>query len=122
MYKQVLLLFITTLALGLMIGYFFGYDNGAKEVFAEITSFEECAAAGFPIMESYPEQCRTPDGKHFVREVPEEPETPDTSDDDSPVISPPILEPVACTMDAKICPDGTALGRTGPNCEFPPCP
>jgi len=29
---------------------------------------------------------------------------------------------VACTMDAKICPDGSAVGRTGPNCEFAPCP
>lgn len=27
----------------------------------------------------------------------------------------------ACTMDAKICPDGTSVGRTGPNCEFAPC-
>lgn len=27
-----------------------------------------------------------------------------------------------CTMDAKICPDGTGVGRTGPNCEFAPCP
>jgi hypothetical protein len=29
---------------------------------------------------------------------------------------------VACTMEAMICPDGTAVGRTGPNCEFAPCP
>lgn len=29
---------------------------------------------------------------------------------------------VACTMEAKICPDGTAVGRQGPNCEFAPCP
>ncbi|MBI5457781.1 PKD domain-containing protein [Candidatus Kaiserbacteria bacterium] len=28
----------------------------------------------------------------------------------------------ACTMEAKICPDGTAVGRTGPNCEFAACP
>lgn len=28
----------------------------------------------------------------------------------------------ACTMDAKICPDGSAVGRSGPNCEFTPCP
>lgn len=30
--------------------------------------------------------------------------------------------PIACTMDAKICPDGSAVGRTAPNCEFAPCP
>lgn len=29
---------------------------------------------------------------------------------------------IACTMEAKICPDGSAVGRTGPNCEFTPCP
>ena len=36
---------------------------------ANIESFEECAAAGNPVMESYPRQCRTEDGKHFVEEV-----------------------------------------------------
>lgn len=31
-------------------------------------------------------------------------------------------EGVFCTLDAKICPDGSSVGRTGPNCEFAPCP
>ncbi len=30
--------------------------------------------------------------------------------------------PQACTMEAKLCPDGSAVGRQGPNCEFAPCP
>jgi len=30
--------------------------------------------------------------------------------------------PTACTMEAKICPDGNTVGRVGPNCEFAPCP
>lgn len=29
---------------------------------------------------------------------------------------------VACTQEAKLCPDGSSVGRTGPNCEFAPCP
>ena len=29
---------------------------------------------------------------------------------------------IACTMEAKLCPDGSAVGRTGPNCEFAKCP
>lgn len=33
------------------------------------TTFEECVALGNPVMESYPEQCRTEDGKHFVRDI-----------------------------------------------------
>jgi len=35
-----------------------------------ITNFDECAAAGNPVMESYPRQCRTSDGRLFVEEVP----------------------------------------------------
>ena len=31
-------------------------------------------------------------------------------------------EPVACAMDAMECPDGSWVGRTGPNCEFAECP
>lgn len=30
--------------------------------------------------------------------------------------------PKACTQEAKICPDGSSVGRSGPNCEFSPCP
>jgi hypothetical protein len=40
-----------------------------QEAEKDINSFEECAAAGFPIMKSYPEQCRTPDGRLFVRDL-----------------------------------------------------
>ncbi len=29
---------------------------------------------------------------------------------------------IACRMDALICPDGSSVGRTGPNCTFAPCP
>lgn len=29
---------------------------------------------------------------------------------------------IACPLDAKLCPDGTAVGRTGQSCTFPVCP
>jgi len=29
---------------------------------------------------------------------------------------------VGCTMEAKLCPDGSSVGRIGPNCEFAACP
>ena len=29
--------------------------------------------------------------------------------------------PVVCTADAKVCPDGSYVSRTGPNCEFAVC-
>ncbi|OHA93471.1 MAG: hypothetical protein A3H52_01495 [Candidatus Zambryskibacteria bacterium RIFCSPLOWO2_02_FULL_39_26] len=29
---------------------------------------------------------------------------------------------VFCPADAKICPDGSSVGRTGPDCQFTECP
>lgn len=31
-------------------------------------------------------------------------------------------EPVFCTMDVMMCPDGSYVGRQAPNCEFAACP
>lgn len=39
---------------------------------------------------------------------------------ESVVSNPPVLQ--GCTKELKICPDGTGVGRTGPNCSFAPCP
>lgn len=36
--------------------------------------------------------------------------------------SPQEEEQVFCTMDAKMCPDGSYVGRTGPSCAFAACP
>ena len=32
------------------------------------------------------------------------------------------INSVACTQEAKLCPDGSAVGRVGPMCEFSACP
>ncbi len=36
---------------------------------SSVSTFEECVQAGNPVMESYPRQCNTKDGKHFVETV-----------------------------------------------------
>lgn len=40
--------------------------------------------------------------------------------------APPITQPTptsqSCTLEAKICPDGSAVGRIPPTCEFAECP
>ena len=33
-----------------------------------------------------------------------------------------VIKPIACTQDAKQCPDGSYVSRTGPKCEFAACP
>lgn len=32
------------------------------------------------------------------------------------------IDGIACTQEARLCPDGSAVGRTGPQCEFAACP
>ena len=64
----------------------------------------------------------------FISEEPVGPDDGGTVDEpvccDTPDVPPATIpdEPVACTMDAKICPDGSAVGRIGPDCEFAACP
>jgi hypothetical protein len=55
-----------------------------------------------------------------LRTVLEKIERNDVAPDNPPATITPL--PVACTQEAKICPDGSAVGRTGPNCEFASCP
>ncbi|CAB9509375.1 NAD 5'-nucleotidase [Seminavis robusta] len=33
-----------------------------------------------------------------------------------------VAAPAACTLELMTCPDGSSVGRTGPDCEFEPCP
>lgn len=67
-------------------------------------------------------------GDNVERELPKSP-NPELGDDvdvpDEPDIEtrdPLPNEPVACTMDAKMCPDGSFVGRVAPDCNFAPCP
>lgn len=67
-----------------------------------------------------------------IDEVPPEGTTPDIPIEMEEVLFPLPVEQapmeeepeqqVACTMDAKMCGDGSFVGRQGPNCEFAPCP
>jgi hypothetical protein len=36
-------------------------------------------------------------------------------------IQPVGTAPVACTLEAKVCPDGSSVGRSGPDCAFTAC-
>lgn len=46
---------------------YLNYFQNQKQKTSEINSFEDCAKL-YPVMESYPEQCNTPDGKHFTNQ------------------------------------------------------
>ena len=44
------------------------YKN-SQEPGVSVNNFEECIAKGYPVLESYPRQCRTPDGKTFIEDI-----------------------------------------------------
>lgn len=59
------ILIVLTIVAGLLLSL----SNIAKQQrLLSIGTFEECALAGYPIMESYPERCATPDGRSFTNE------------------------------------------------------
>lgn len=60
---------LVVLAVGLAsaaIGYGIAFNKAKQQT---IASFGDCVAAGYPVMESYPQQCRTKDGKTFVEDI-----------------------------------------------------
>jgi hypothetical protein len=65
-----LIISILTIAVACGAGYF-AFSQNLKEKVTSINSFEDCAKH-YPVMESYPEQCQVPGGKHFTRELSEE--------------------------------------------------
>ncbi len=67
--KRITTIIATGALLGLAGYFFLRSNNFFQKPATAINSFEECAVAGFPIMESYPEQCRTPDGRTFVHDI-----------------------------------------------------
>lgn len=70
-FKIIGLLILAAILVGLsMIVYSLAPKMQARVPQIVISNFEECAAAGNPVMESYPRQCRTKDGRHFVEDVP----------------------------------------------------
>lgn len=51
------------------VGVFYWQNLRGDEEREVISSFEECMAAGYPVMESYPRQCRVSGGETFVEAI-----------------------------------------------------
>ncbi len=59
-------LIILAIVLSIIASVLLQISDVGKRHFMQVTSYDECVAAGNPVMESYPTQCRTPDGRIFV--------------------------------------------------------
>ena len=60
---------VLVLILIVLVGIGYLVFRSPNDTELAITNFEECVEAGNAVMESYPRQCRTEDGKLFVEEI-----------------------------------------------------
>jgi hypothetical protein len=83
------------------VGYFgFQQYQRAEEV-KKISSFEECGAAGFPVMDSYPGRCVTSDGRSFTQEIGNELEFTDLITMSNPRPNQKVTSPLKITGQAR---------------------
>ena len=57
---------VIVISLAAWAGYAIGYGQGKNQ---NINTFEECASAGYPIQDSYPERCVLPNGTGFTKKI-----------------------------------------------------
>jgi len=93
------------LLIGVIAAVYIYTKDAPSAVVAEPTSFEECAAL-YPVMESYPRQCNTPSGGHFVEQVvmPPAPVTAkidDLIEVERPVVNGQVASPLTLTGQAR---------------------
>ncbi|MGH7157864.1 MAG: hypothetical protein ACREGD_02175 [Candidatus Saccharimonadales bacterium] len=62
-FSKILILLLA--AVGLLFVIWFAWVRPEEES-ANITSFDDCKAAGYPVQESFPEVCVAPDGQRFT--------------------------------------------------------
>ncbi|MDQ3076745.1 MAG: Gmad2 immunoglobulin-like domain-containing protein [bacterium] len=80
--NQKILISSVLLVVLVILGIVLLFDIGrrAPESYLSIAGFQECIDAGYPALESYPRQCKTPDNRTFVEVIPEPVATPSEPD------------------------------------------
>lgn len=75
-FKPVVVLMIGVLIGGALVWVYMSQINpdtidggDSDDDIASITNFDECVAAGYPVMESYPRQCAVPNDGTFTEEI-----------------------------------------------------
>lgn len=65
MNKNMKIIISAVLAIFVLIVFGLAFDIGRKDN-TEPINFNECVQKGYPIQETFPRQCRTPEGKSFI--------------------------------------------------------
>ena len=63
-------IFFLVILLSVFVSCFYLFKKEKKTI-KTVDSFEECVEEGYPILQTYPETCQTPDGRIFEKEVDE---------------------------------------------------
>lgn len=100
-----LAVFVLLLLLGGVYIWAFSRHGNSSE---SVDSFEECLNAGSPIMESFPRQCRTKDGRLFIEQL-----------DNLPVPVQPAAESNLGGVCKNLCGDGVCQEMV---CQAVGCP
>ncbi len=61
---------IIIVVVGIVLVAWFGFLKSENKNITNILNFEDCEKAGYPVMESSPRQCKTPEGLTFTEELP----------------------------------------------------
>jgi len=67
----------------------------------EVQGFDDCVKAGYPVLESYPRQCKTPDGKTFTEDIGNELEKQDLIRINNPRPNQTIESPLSIEGEAR---------------------
>lgn len=81
--------------------YAFVFMGPEEQEVVVVNSFEDCVAQGYAVMESYPRQCRAPDGRMFSEDIGNELEKMDLVRVDNPRPNQEISSPITITGEAR---------------------
>lgn len=118
MTRQTILVLLAVLAvLGLAAVAYSVYDNKPEQA-EVITSFEECVAAGYLIVETDPARCTTADGQTFVQggEEPAPEDEEDPLEDTMIIVDTPLMN---ATVSSPLHVEGQARGNWYFEASFP---
>ena len=101
MSKKIFILSLIIIIFGGVALYFFTFFKPGEVSIFNINNFEECVSAGYPVLESYPRQCKTPEGKTFTEDIGNELEKSDLIKVNTPRPNQAIQSPIVIEGEAR---------------------
>ena len=101
MSKKIFILLLIIIIFGGVALYFFTFFKPGEVPTFNINNFEECVSAGYPVLESYHRQCKTPEGKTFTEDIGNELEKSDLIKVNTPRPNQNIQSPIVIEGEAR---------------------